>query len=145
MSIKRKALCFVLLFILTVGFAGCADKKSDAGTEGVAFRKIAGFTDPRGQGKIRLFVYSGEPEIEDIKRYTEKLGCGMLFAYYYPESTDRNEIPIEGIESAQSLVEARDILYKGEGVSKWRFGTQCFSLIPTITDCQESPISMNCR
>jgi len=145
MIIKRIAFFSAILFLMTVGLSGCADKKNDSGTEGVSFRKIGGYTDPRGQGKIRIYLFAGEPEIEDIKMHTEKLGCGMLFAYYYPESTDINDIPLEEIETARSLLAARDALFKGEGVGRWRFGTECLGIIPSTTDCMESPISTRCR
>lgn len=145
MIIPKIALVSVILFFMTAGLIGCADKKNDSGTEGVSFRKIAGYTDQRGQGRIRIFLYTGEPEVEDIKRHTDKLGCGMLFAFYYPESTDLNDIPVEGIETARSMVEAREALFRGEGVGRWRFGTECLGIIASITDCMESPISTRCR
>jgi len=63
-------------------------------------------------------------EIENVKSYADRLGCGMIFAYFYPESTDRNEIPIEELQSARSFVEAREILFKGEGYDKWHFAAQ---------------------
>ena len=111
----------------------------------MTFKKIAGYDDPRGGGKIRIYTFTGEPELEDIKTHVEKLGCGMLFSYYYPTTADRSEIPVERIEAAKSLLEAREILYTGEGVSRWHFGSQCMTLIPSVTNCMESPISSNCR
>lgn len=140
----QKTFCIFLLCMLGIFLSGCADKKS-SGTEGVTFQKIAGYTDQRGQGRIRVYTFSGEPEIEDIKMHTEKLGCGMLFVYYYPESMDLSEMPLESLETAKSTVAANDLLHKGEGVSRWRFGAQCLSIIPSITDCMETPISTNCR
>lgn len=145
MIIKRIALSSAILLLMTANLIGCADKKNDSGTEGVSFQKIGGYTDPRGQGRVRIFLYSGEPEIEDIKMHTDKLGCGMLFAYYYPESTDSNDIPVVQVETARSLLDAKDALFKGEGVGRWRFGTECLGIIPSITDCMESPISTRCR
>ncbi len=141
MSINR-VLSTVLILFFSVVFTGCADKGSE---KPITYQKVASFDDPRGQGKIRIYMYSGEPELEDIKKKTEKLGCQMLFAYYYPESTDMNDIPVDRINNAQSLVEARDTLFKGEDVGRWHFGSQCFSLIPSVTNCFESPVSTNCR
>ena len=136
---------FTVVFLLIFfGITGCADKKKSA-EDLVTFQKIAGYDDTRGQGRVRIFTFTGEPEIEDIKQHTEKLGCGMLFAFYYPSAANMADIPIESVESARSLLAARDALFKGEGVGRWRFGTQCLGLIPSVTDCMESPISSNCR
>lgn len=143
--LKKIVILFLFLLAWTAILSGCVQDKYDKGAEGVTFSKIAGFTDSNGQARIRLIAYSGEAETANIKNYAERLGCGMLFAYFYPESTERSEIPVEEIEAAQTIVEAREILFKGEGFGKWRFAVQCLTLIPTITDCQESPISSNCR
>ncbi len=145
MIVQKTAGRFLLAVVLAAMLTGCVQSKYDKGSEGVTFSRIGGFTEPGGQGKIRLFTYTGEPEIEDVKKYAEQLGCGMMFAYFYPETSDRNLIPVEEVQSARSIVEAREILFKGEGVGKWHFATQCFSLIPTITDCRKSSISTNCR
>jgi len=145
MLMEKMVIRFLFFLALAAMLSGCVQDKYGKGTDSVTFSKIGGFTDRNGQAKIRLIVYSGEAEREDIKRYAERLGCGMLFAYFYPDSTDRNEIPVEEIQSARSFVEAREILFKGEGVGKWRFAAQCLTLIPTVTDCQEAPISTNCR
>lgn len=135
----------MFLLVLLAGISGCADMGGDKVAEGVTFSKIGGFTDRNGQAKIRIVVYSGEAEVGNIKVYSEKLGCGMLFAYYYPDATDRNDIPVQQLESAQTFVEAREIMFKGEDVGKWSFASQCLGMIPTVTDCVESPISTNCR
>jgi hypothetical protein len=136
---------FLLLSVLVIPVSGCVLSKYDKGDEGVTFTKIGGFTEPNGQAKIRLITYTGQAEMENVKTYAEQLGCGMMFAYFYPETSDRSLIPVEEIQAARSIVEAREILFKGEGVGKWRFATQCLSLIPTVTDCLKSPISTNCR
>lgn len=136
-----------LLFLLVVlgAVSCCAGMDSNTFSEGVTFRKVGGFTDRRGQAKIRLIVYSGEAKEGNIRLYAEKLGCGMLYAYYYPDITDMNDIPVQQLESARNFVEARDLLFKGEGVGKWNFASQCLGMIPTVTDCVEMPISTNCR
>ncbi len=142
---NKMVLCYLFILALSFVLPGCVQDKYNKGAENVDFTNIGGFTDPNGQARIRLIVYSGEAELENIKSYADRLGCGMLFAYFYPESTDRNEIPIEELESSRSFVEAREILFKGEGYGKWHFAAQCLGLIPTVTDCQERSISTNCR
>ena len=57
----RKPLGLAVLVVLAISFAGCADRKK-SGAQQVKFQKIAGYTDQRGQGKIRVYTFSGEPE-----------------------------------------------------------------------------------
>ncbi|MDW7772997.1 MAG: hypothetical protein SCH71_08920 [Desulfobulbaceae bacterium] len=132
------------LLVLLAGISGCADVKNKM-ADGVEFNNVGRFADRRGQANIVLVTYSGEAAIGNIKQYAEKLGCEMMFAFYYPESTDMDDIPIRQLEEAGNFGDARELLFKREGVGKWRFASQCFGLIPTVTDCLESPISPNCR
>jgi hypothetical protein len=133
------------LAVLLAGISGCAAMNMDKIAEGVEFRKVGEFTDRNGQAKILLVVYSGKAGEGNIRQYAEKLGCQMIFAYYYPDSTDRNEIPAQQLESARNFAEAREVLFQGEGVGKWRFASQCLGMIPKVTDCLEYSISTNCR
>ena len=143
--LKKIVILFLFLMAWVTILSGCVQDKYDKGAEGVTFSKLGGFTDRNGQAKIRLIAYSGEAETANIKNYAERLGCGMLFAYFYPESTDRSEIPVEELNTARSFVEAKEILFKGEGYGKWHFAAQCLGMITTVTDCQERSISTNCR
>lgn len=138
----RTCVVFVLAMLIA---SGCAKEKYDNGYEGINFDHVAEFSDSRGQVKIKLVVYSGEPEKENIKAYAGTLGCGMLYAYFYPDSIMREEIPIAEITSATSFVQAQEILFKEEGYSRWHYAAQCLAMIPTVTDCQETPLSPNCR
>lgn len=145
MTGPKTVITFMCLLVLPAVLSGCAGMDNKKVAEGVTFRKIGGFTERNGQGRIRLVTYSGEAEKGNIEIYANKLGCGMLFAFYYPESTDMNDVPVAQLESARNFVEAREVMFKGEGVGKWSFASQCLGLIPTVTDCVESPISTNCR
>ena len=70
---------------------------------------------------------------KDIEAYTEKLGCKMLYAYFYPDSVPLNEIPVEEIRSSKSYTEVHEVLYNGEGFARWRYAAQCFSMIPIVS------------
>jgi len=139
------AICFLSLIFWPGVFAGCAGMNSDKAADGVKFSKIGEFRDSSGQARILLIVYSGEATKGNIKQYAENLGCGMVFAYYYPETTDINTIPVGQLESAGNFVEAREALFTGENSAKWRFASQCLGMVPTLTDCMEFTISTNCR
>lgn len=143
-GLKKVVKLLIMLFVLGA-VSGCAGMDGNTFAEGVTFRKVGGFTDRYGQAKIRLIVYSGEAKEGNIRLYAEKLGCGMLYAYYYPDTTDMNDIPVQQLEYARNFVEARDLLFKGEGAGRWSFASQCLGMIPTVTDCVELPISTNCR
>ena len=142
MSVKQSsAICMSLLFFAG-GITGCVDKKP----MDINVSKIVEYTDRLGQANLRLYIYSGEEvEIEDIKAYTEKLGCNMLYAYFYPDTLSLSEIPVEEIRTAKTFSEAQDILFNGEGYAGWRFASRCFAAIPIVTDCLESRVSQNCR
>ena len=141
MCIKRSAATFLLVLFFVSGITACADKK----LVDVNARKMAEYSDSRGQANVKLYMYSSAAKIEDIKDYTKKLGCNMLFAYFYPDTVPLNEIPIEEIRSAKSFNETHEILFNGEGYASWRFAVRCFAVIPIVTDCQESQVSQNCR
>lgn len=132
------------LFMVTF-FSGCVEMKGDKSSEEITFTKAGEFTDRRGQAKIKLYTYAGEAEFEDIKSYAGTLGCGMLYAYFYPADTLREEIPVYELGSAKSFSHAQDILFKGEGYAKWHYAVMCLGMLPTLTDCQETPLSTNCR
>jgi len=133
------------LTVLLAGISGCADLNMKKTAAAVTFSKIGEFTGHGGQSKILLVIYSGEAQEGNIKEYAEKLGCQMVFAYYYPDSTDRNDIPAQQMQEAENFAAARDVLFQGEGVGKWHFASQCLGMIPHVTDCQEFPISTYCR
>ncbi len=142
MEIKRSAAALSLLLFLAAGLAGCADKKN---LEDINVTKLAQFTDRLGQANVKLYTYSGEVKEENIKAYVEKLGCGMLYAYFYPDTVPMDQIPVEEIGAARSFAEVQEVLYNGEGFARWRYAAQCFAVIPVIMDCFESPASQNCR
>lgn len=130
---------FAPFFCLLI--TGCAEKKP----LNIHYENLAEFSDRLGQANVKLFRYSGEAEIENIKEYTEKLGCKMLYAYFYPDTIPLSEIPVEEINTAKTYTEAYEILYNNSGYTKWRYVAQCFSMIPITSDCYESPVSQNCR
>ncbi len=132
---------FVLFFVS--GLTGCADKNPKLADINV--QKLVEFSDSRGQTNVKLYMYSGEVKEKNIKAYSEKLGCNMLFAYFYPDTIPLNEIPIEEIRSAKSFNETNEILFNGEGYASWRFATRCFAVIPIVVDCMESRVNQNCR
>lgn len=127
--------------IALLGLAGCADKNS------LDFRisKLAEFSDPRGQANIKLFMYSGEVDVENIKAYTDTLGCNMQYAYFYPDTVPLANIPVSEISMASNYAEANEVLFKGEGYAKWHYAARCFAAIPIVSDCLASPLTMNCK
>ena len=127
-------MCFLLI-------TGCAEKQ----TVPITVEKLAEFSDRLKQANVKLFRFSGDPDLEYMKKYSEKLGCKMVFAYFYPDTVPMSDIPVYEINTAKTYSEAYDILYSGAGFAKWRFVTQCFSMIPVISDCYESPVARNCR
>lgn len=143
MCVKKSLATFLVLFFFASGITACADKNLDLADINV--RKMAEFSDSRGQANVKLYMYSGEVKEENIKAYAEKLGCNMLFAYFYPDTIPLHEIPVEEINSAKSFAEANEILFNGEGFASWRFAARCFSIIPIIEDCKASRVSQNCR
>jgi len=143
MDLHRLAGVLFLLAILIVGAAGCADKNESEAP--ISVSKLAEFSDRLGQANVRLYMYSGDMEEEDIKAYVEKLGCNMLYAYYYPDTVPISQIPVEEVGAAKSFAEVQDALFNGEGFSRWRYAAQCFAVIPIVVDCYESPASQNCR
>jgi hypothetical protein len=131
---------FALIFI-GVSVPGCANKSQVP----INYEKMAEFTDKRGQANVRLYRYTGNVKLKNIKEHSGKLGCNMLYAYFYPDTVPLNEIPVNEIRSAQTYSEVQEILYEREGYARWRFAVQCFAVIPFITDCMESPVSQNCK
>jgi hypothetical protein len=144
MNVKRPTAVFFSLLFLAAGITGCADKDKKNPAD-IEVRKMAEFSDRLGQASVKLYIYSGDVEEKNIRAYTEKLGCRMLHAYFYPDTVPLNEIPIEEIRSATSFSEVQEILFHGEGYAGWRFASRCFSVIPIVTDCRESRVSQNCR
>jgi len=142
MGVRRSTAIVLTLVFFAAGISGCADKKDPAD---ISVSKLAEYSDRLGQTNVKLYMYSGDIEVESIKIYSEKLGCRMLHAYFYPDTVPLNEIPVEEIRSAKSFAEVQEILFNGEGYARWRFASRCFSLIPIVTDCQESRVSDNCR
>jgi hypothetical protein len=150
---KRPALCdrLTVLFLLPViwtvmGLAGCAGKDEGSGYDMIVFDKVAEFSDSRGQAKIKLYTYDGQKvEEKNIRAYAETLGCGMSYAYFYPVSLQTGAIPIAEINAARSFKQAEEILYQGEGYGRWHFSSQCLGLIPIVSDCRQSSLSMQCR
>jgi len=143
MSVNRLSAIFVLLLFSAFGITACADKNLNLADINV--RKLAEFSDSRGQANVKLYLYSGEVKEENIKAYAEKLGCNMIFAYFYSDTIPLHEIPVEEIRSAKSFNETQEILFNGEGYASWRFAARCFAAIPIIVDCKESGVSQNCR
>lgn len=137
----RRKVIFLPLVYFCLLLTGCADKNQAA----IQFEKVADFTDRRGQANVRLYTYSGEVDLDDIKTYSEKMGCNMLYAYFYPATVPLNEIPMYEINAAGSYNEVQEILYEREGYARWHYAVQCFAVIPFITDCIDSPVSQNCR
>ncbi len=142
MSGKLVLINIFLLLYLCLGAAGCADKKNLADIQA---NKLSEYSDRRGQANVKLYRYSGDVKLENIKAFTEKLGCRMLYAYFYSESVPMSEIPVEEVRTARSFTDVQEILFQGEGYGKWRFSSRCFALIPIVTDCLESPVSQDCR
>lgn len=135
----------MVLFLLIVLVPGCAALDPKGVADNVSFRLVGGYGGQTEQARIRVIVYSGKPKEGNIKQYAEKMGCGMIFAYFYPDSTDMNDIPVVELADARNFIEARDVLFKGEGFGKWSYATKCMGIITTLTDCVEHPISTNCR
>lgn len=134
-----RLLCFLLI---AAGFSGCAQKNP----ADIQVTRLAEFSDRLNQAHVKILQYSGEVKKENIKAYTEeKLGCNMLYAFFYPDTVPVNEIPLYEINTAKSFAEVQKILFQGEGVARWRFAAQCFSIIPVVADCYKNPVSQNCR
>ena len=143
MCIKKTSLIFLVVLFLVSGLTGCADKNVNLAD--IDVRKLAQYSDKRGQANVKLYMYSGEVKEKNIKAYAEKLGCNMLFAYFYPDTVPLNEIPVEEIRSAKSFNDTHEILFNGEGYASWRFAARCFAVIPIVVDCQASRVTQNCR
>ena len=141
MNLQRSSVAFLAVFFCCFLIIGCSEKT----TVPVTIEKLAEFSDRLGQASVKLFRYSGDADEDYIKEYSEKLGCKMIYAYFYPATVPLAEIPVDEINMAKTYTEAYDILYSGGGFAKWRFVTQCFSMIPVISDCYESPVARNCR
>lgn len=143
---RQKMIAAVLLgFAVSLICGACGEMTGGKGENPPTFNRAGEFTDRRGQAKIRLFTYSGRVEYEDIKSYTETLGCGMLYAYFYPAGTPVTVIPAAELQEAKSFTQAQEILFQGAGYTKWDYASQCIGFIPTVTDCRETPLSTNCR
>jgi len=136
---------FLLGVLVTTLVFGCVEMKGDRSGENITFTKAGEFKDRRGQATIKLYTYAGAAELDDIKSYAGTLGCGMLYAYFYPADTLRDEMPVDELQTARSFTHAQEILFQGEGYAKWHYAAQCLGLIPTVTDCQATPLSTNCR
>lgn len=132
---------FLVVFILSTFLTGCAEKN----LANIQVEKLAEFSDRLGQANVKLYRYSGELEKENIEAFSEKLGCNMLYAYFYPDTVPLSEIPIEEVQSAKSYTQVHDTLYNGEGYARWRFTSRCFAVISIVTDCNESRVSQDCR
>ena len=143
MCIKKTSLIFLFVLFFVSGLTGCADKNVNLAD--IDVRKLAQYSDKRGQANVKLYMYSGEVKEKNIKAYAEKLGCNMLFAYFYPDTVPLNEIPVEEIRSAKSFNDTHEILFNGEGYASWRFAARCFAVIPIVADCQASSVTQNCR
>jgi len=142
----QKIMAALLLgFTFSMLCSACGDMKGRTGADSLKVIPAGAFTDKRGQAKIRLFTYVGEPEYEDIKAYAETLGCGMMYAYFYSAGTPAGEIPAVELQEAKSFTQAQEILFQGAGYAKWDYGAQCIGFIPTVTDCRETALSQNCR
>lgn len=141
MSLQRIFIVLFIAFFYSLVLNGCAEKNPVQ----VNIEKLAEFSDRLGQANVQLFRYSGDADIDYIKEYSERLGCKMIYAYFYPDTVPVGGIPVYEINNAKTYTEAYDILYSGGGFAKWRYVTQCFSMIPVISDCYESPVARNCR
>ena len=141
MSARQVLAGWLAMVFLATGMGGCAEKKP----VDLDVSKMAEYSDRRGQANVKLYRYSGTPEIEDIKAYVEKLGCNMLYAYFYPDTVSLNEIPVEEINAAKSFADVREILFNGEGFARWKFSSQCLAVIPIVADCSERFGGQNCR
>ena len=139
----KTSLNFLLLMFFVSGLTGCVEKNLNMAD--ISVRKLVEFSDSRGQANVKLYMYSGEVKEDNIRAYSEKLGCNMLFAYFYPDTVPLNEIPVEEIRSAKSFNETHEILFNGEGFASWRFAARCFAVIPITVDCQASRVNQNCR
>ena len=135
----------VCWFFLLIYLSGCSELGGSKYAQNVTFNQVGGFTDKYGQAKIRLVTYSGDAKEGNIREFAGKLGCSMMYVYYFPDTTDMSEIPAEKLAQAKNYVEARDLLFEGEGVAKWRYASQCLGMMLTVTDCVEMSISTNCR
>lgn len=145
---RKRVLAAVALLLLGTAVSmllGACGAMNSFGKNQVTYTRAGGFIDKRGQAKIVLFTYNGHAKYEDIKSYTETLGCGMLYAYFYPADTSSDLIPTYELQNAKSFTQAQDVLFKGAGYAKWHFASQCIGFIPTVTDCRETPLSTNCR
>ena len=141
MSLIRSLAGQLVIFFFAMGMAGCAvTEPADLDVS-----KVADYSDRRGQANVQLYMYSGTPKVDDIKTYTEKLGCNMLHAYFYPDTIPLSEIPVEEINAAKSFTEAQEILFNGEGFARWRFSARCFAVIPIVADCNDRFAGQNCR
>lgn len=130
-----------IIFLMALSF-GCAQKNP----ADIQVSRLVEYSDRLGQAHVQLFRYSGEVKKKNIKAYAkEKLGCNMLYAFFYPDTVSMNAIPVEEISTARSFVEVQDILFRGEGVARWRYAVQCLSVIPIVVDCSTNPVSQNCR
>lgn len=134
-----KVLC---ILIIAAGFSGCARKNP----ADIQVTRLAEFSDRLGQAHVKILQYSGKVKEKNIKAYAEeRLGCNMLYAFFYPDTVPLSSIPVDEINTAQSFAEVQNILFQEEGVARWRFAAQCFSVIPVVADCYKNPVSHNCR
>jgi hypothetical protein len=133
------------LILVLPGIQGCGSMDGRGAGEAVVFRNAGEFTDSRGMAKIVLVMYTGNAREADVRQYVGRLGCNLVFAFFYPEGTPPEQVPVRELEEARNFVEARDLLFQGPDTGGWSFASQCLGMIPTITDCRETPGSTNCR
>ena len=134
MRVKQLLAGWLSILVIVAALAGCAEKEPV-----VEFTadKISDYSSRLGQANVKLYMYSGTPKLEDVKVYAEKLGCNMLYAYFYPDTVPLSKIPVEEIRSAKSFAETQEILFNGEGYARWSFASQCLAVIPIVADCNE--------
>lgn len=137
---RRTRRCFFWAVLAGFFLTGCADKKP---VEFVA-QRVAVFTDGKGQAKVHLYVYAGNPKKGDVEAFVRKKPCNMFFAYFYPESEPLANIPTHEVEVAKTFNEVRTLLFESEGYAAWRFAARCLAAIPIVTDCQEGSLLGEC-
>ena len=141
MNSYQTSIAYLLLLFISIVAPGCAEKIPAH----IEKDSLAEFSGSRTQGNIKLFMFSGDASVEDIKDFSRTLGCNMLYAYFYPDTVPISEIPTEEIRNARSFGEAYEVLYEKPGFASWQFVSRCFSAIPFVSDCYDSPARQNCR
>ena len=146
---KLIVLVILLLFTYSVvgGFNGNGAVFADIGKVDSApeFHQVGHYKDD-GRNHIltvRIPVTATKDQVEQYAReQTNKAGHPASLYFF----EDGSMIPIDGIMRAESLLAVNDLLYKTDGLSKWRFAFMRKQNGSTrMVDCAKYPESDLCR